>query len=837
MTAVGLAPAERLRAAGRFSWTVLGAIATSVLAFIVYLVGMGETTPFWDAGEFIATSWILGIPHPPGTPLYVLLGRVASIFPFGTVAERVNGLSALAAALAVYFTVLATARLLRPLRAEDARGELFAALGGAVAGLFLAFSNTFWINAIEAEVYALSSLVMAAALWATLVWRDSAEAGEPAGDGRSLLLVFYLLSLSIAIHLGTYLVLPGLILLVALERRHTILTARDLIVWCVAFPVGAAVAWKVTGGGRTGYVALVALIAALFAVTERRGFVRMLLILFALGVSVHLFLLIRSQLDPQINEAAPKTWNALWEVLTRKQYPPTNIIERRAPFWFQVDRMYLHYLREQFLLAPGGGILTRILPLALGVLGAISLFMRRPRDGAMMLAHFLIMSLLLIVYLNLSGTLNPETKRWEMGEVRERDYFFVPSFTIFAMWIGIGAATLLAELNRSSARRVVPLAAAAMLVIAVLPLHAGFEVHDRRGNFVARDYGYNILNFVEQGAIIFTNGDNDTFPLWYLQEVEGVRKDVRIVCLSLLNTGWYIKQLRDYPPKVPISWTDGEIDSLRVAMHPREGYVTVLADGSYELGTIKDVGVRHIIKENDFRRPIYFAVTVPDRVGFDRQLSFEGMVFRVHRDPVEQPIDFERAYANAFHNYLYRGVLRPDDTREREVRVDETGEYLIHNYVIHFAELAFELERLGRPEEALRLLTRCEAIAPDRGDFNLLRGAMLDDVGRSTDAESIFRSVLATDPNQLDAHYRLGVSLFRQERLPEARSELETAARLAEGQFFEPILWLARIDWDAGDPASARRRIGQWVIAHPGDELASKVMEQLSRNDDSGLPR
>jgi tetratricopeptide (TPR) repeat protein len=837
MTAVGLAPAEAKVAGRRLSWTVIGAIATSVLALIVYLIGMGETTPFWDAGEFIATSWILGIPHPPGTPLYVLLGRVASLFPFGTVAERVNGLSAVAGALAVFFTVLATSRLLRPLRTEDPRGELLAALGGVVAGLFLAFSNTFWINAIEAEVYALSSLVMAAALWATLVWRDAAEAGEPAGDGRSLLLVFYLLSLSIAIHLGTYLILPGLILLVALERRHTILTARDLLVWCVIFPVVALVAWKVTGGGRIAWLALAALVGGFLAFTERRGFVRMLLLLFVLGVSVHLFLLIRSQLDPQINEAAPKTWNALWEVLTRKQYPATNIFERRAPFWFQVDRMYLHYLREQFLLAPDGGVLARILPLALGVLGAISLFMRRPRDGGMMVAHFLVMSLLLIIYLNLSGTLNPETKRWEMGEVRERDYFFVPSFTIFAMWIGIGAATLLAELNRSSAKRVLPLAAAALVGIAVLPLAAGFEAHDRRGNFVARDYGYNILNFVEQGAIIFTNGDNDTFPLWYLQEVEGIRRDVRIVCLSLLNTGWYIKQLRDYPPKVPISWTDGEIDSLKVAMHPREGYVTVLADGSYEPGTIKDVGVRHIIKENNFRRPIYFAVTVPDRVGYDRQLSFEGMVFRVFRDPVEQPIDFERAYANAFHNYLYRGILRPDDTRERNVRIDETGEYLIHNYVIHFAELAFELERQGRPEEALRLLTRCEAIAPDRGDFNLLRGAMLDDVGRSSEAESIFRSALAVDPNLLDAHYRLGVALYRQDRLDEARAELETAARLAEGQFFEPVLWLARIDWDAGDPAAARRRIGQWLIAHPGDERASKVMEQLSRSDDSGLPQ
>jgi tetratricopeptide (TPR) repeat protein len=817
---------------------VPAAAVVSLFALGIYLLVMGDTTPFWDAGEFIATSWILGIPHPPGTPLYVLLGRVACLVPFGTVAERVNGLSAVSAALAVFFTVLATARLGRGLWAADRDGDVYSTVAGVVAGLFLAFSNTFWINAIEAEVYALSSMVMAIAVWATLRWRDAAERGESGGDGRALLLVFYLLSLSIGIHLGTYLVLPGIIVLVALERRHAILTPRDLFLWCVVGPA-AVLAWKL-GGGTGIWVFLGIVTAILLALTQRRAFVMALILLFALGVSVHLYLLIRSQHDPMINEAAPKTWDALWDVLARKQYPPANILERRGPFLFQIDRLYLHYLRQQFALAMEMGVLGRVLPLAIGILGGVVLLARRPRDGAMMLTHFGVMSLVLILYLNLSGTFNQATGRWEIGEVRERDYFFVPSFQIFAMWIGIGAMALLADSLRSARRRrpqLLAAGAAAAVLLSLMPLRASFATHDRRGDYVARDYGYNIINFLEPDAILFTNGDNDTFPLWYLQEVEGLRKDVRVVCLSLLNTGWYIKQLRDLEPKVPIAWTDAEIDSLKVAIHPRDGMVTVHADGTYEPGTIKDAGVRHIVQVNAYKRPVYFAVTVPDRVGFDRQLSFEGMAFRMHPEPPELTLDFDKAFANAFGNYMYRGVLLPDGTRDRRVRLDETGEYLIHNYVIHFAELAFELERRGRPEEALPLLTRCEAIAPGRVDVDILRGVLLEDLGRSAAAESVFRRVLTVEPQNLDAKYRLGVALLRQGRPEEARPELEAAIRLAGDQYLEPTLWLARLEWDAGDPAAARRLMGAWLAAHPGDARAARILEDMSRGQDVSLPR
>jgi tetratricopeptide (TPR) repeat protein len=213
------------------------------------------------------------------------------------------------------------------------------------------------------------------------------------------------------------------------------------------------------------------------------------------------------------------------------------------------------------------------------------------------------------------------------------------------------------------------------------------------------------------------------------------------------------------------------------------------------------------------------------------------MVFKVNATPPGRPLDFDKAYANAFQNYVYRGVLKPDDTRDPRVQIDETGEYLIHNYVVHFAELGYELQVRGRHEEALRLFTRCEAVAPGRPDIEVMRGALLSDLGRSVEAESLFRSALAKDPRSLDALYRLGVAQYRQGRLEEATEPLTAAIELAAGQYFEPTLWLARVEWDRGRPAEARQLVAAWIAAHPGDTQATDLLALLSAGDDSGLPR
>lgn len=173
------------------------------------------------------------------------------------------------------------------------------------------------------------------------------------------------------------------------------------------------------------------------------------------------------------------------------------------------------------------------LPLILGLLGMFFHFKRNKPDAWVVLCFFLLTGLAIVVYLNQSPY-----------QPRERDYAYAGSFYAFAIWIGLGVMAIYDFLSKKSATMSMAIGSTALcLVVPGIMAQQGWDDHDRSLRTLSHDCAVNYLQSCAPNAILFTNGDNDTFPLWYAQEVEGVRTDVRVVNLSLLQTDWYYKQM------------------------------------------------------------------------------------------------------------------------------------------------------------------------------------------------------------------------------------------------------------------------------------------------------
>ena len=737
----------------------------------VYATGVTPSIPFWDSGEFIATSHLLGIPHPPGTPLYVLIGRLFAMLPFGNVEWQVNFLSALASALAVFFTFLVGVRFMRIAQARKhertVSDEIIAWTVGAVAAFFVAFSNTFWESAIEAEVYSLSSMVQILAIYLSLRWWE--ELGNNGGDGR-LLLAWYLMCLCIGIHLGTFLVAPAVILLALVVNWRSLINLK-FIVWGLVF---------------------------LFV-----------------GISVHYYLMVRATLNPPINEGDPETWDKLMYLLQRKQYGSRPMFPRSTTWSFQLG-MFMNYFLDQYRTWPLTGAFASVIPMALGLYGAFMQFVREKKTFLMMLCLFGITSFGLIVYLNFTD-----------HEVRDRDYFFTSAFHFFAIWIGLGAGFVL-ELIRDALKeddhaKVSPAFAACcvgLVALSWLPAKTYFFSHDRRGFYVASDYAYNMLQPLAPKAFVFTNGDNDTFPLWCTQAVDGVRTDVRVVNLSLLNTDWYIKQLRDEEPKVPMTVDDATLNDIAT-----RGY---LFDDKGEPEAVNTWMVRNILRANKgaVEKPAYLAVTVPNHMGLDGRMKLEGLVYRVYDDSVGVRIDTTQVRKDLYEVFRYRGLFTKDGTYLDKPYKDENAYRLTQNYAAGHLQLGFRYRMDGRRREAVAELERILRMYPTFPAVRPALGMFYLEVGDTAKGLAFFEESRKVTPNDADLAYYHAIALGLSGHLDEAAKRFDDAIELApdDGQTYFAAYSLLS---DHGRIAQAADVLRRWLARHPDDTTARGMLDRL----------
>ncbi|MDO7874555.1 DUF2723 domain-containing protein [Hymenobacter sp. ASUV-10] len=646
------------------------------IAAATYLLTLEPTASFWDCGEFIACSYKLLVPHPPGAPTFLLLGRMMSLLSFGDVtkvAPLINALSGLSSAFTVLFLFWIITRLAGKLvlrghdlvaeHAEPTIGQRLQILGAGVVGaLSFAFSDSFWFNAVEGEVYAMSALCTAAVVWIMLKWEAHADEAD---SDKWLILIAYVLGLSIGVHLLNLLTLPALGFIYYYRRNQTPTLKGGLIVLAVSFAIVGIILVGIIPGlpslagsfevffiNTVGlpfnsglFIFLVLFGAAIwfgfrlsYRLNSRLLNTAMLSLVFVLiGYSSYLIVPIRSSFHPTINENNPEDVLSFVSYLKREQYgsrpllygpqfnaqpigqevgskryardpkagtykelPPTpeytyadedkmllprlysyepshiqeykkwvDIQEGVKPtmgqnlsflFRYQMGHMFWRYFMWNYVGRESdiqqAGVVTPVsnnknlpariaespsynnffaIPLILGLIGLWFQSKRDSRDAFVVGLLFLLTGLAIIIYLN-------QPPR----EPRERDYTFTGATFAFAIWIGLGVlgiADVLGKVVKSDGLR----AAVGVLLGLLAPgllVAQGWDDHDRSDRYNSVDSAKNLLNSCAPNAILFTNGDNDTFPLWYAQEVEGVRTDVRVAVLSYLNTDWYIQQMK-----------------------------------------------------------------------------------------------------------------------------------------------------------------------------------------------------------------------------------------------------------------------------------------------------
>jgi tetratricopeptide (TPR) repeat protein len=874
-----------------------------LIPFIVFFRTMAPTLSFWDCGEFIACANILGVPHPPGTPFFVIIGRFfIELGLFENIAVRTNFISVLSSALTAMVAYLVVIRVSQrlPFGGGDTPwlGQIGIRIGAFAGSMILAFSSTFWFNAVETEVYGMAMLLMVLIIYLAIRWADEKEVS---GSDKLLILIAYLLFLSIGIHLTGFLVVPALFLYVVIIDRAKLKDPMFWLTWAILFSIAVpAYFWlgmMIPWFEDNSYWIWVFLMFAGLTYTGMAAFTNIKMprfksanyhLAFALfaasivGYSTHVYIPVRAAQHPTINENDPSSLSRFESYLERKQYGQESMISRmfyrRAKLENQFGRHenmgYGGYFWDQYASShinkfspddvfDGFGTLPYFV-FGLGIFGlcagAYYAFKNsKLHPSTLLFMIFFISSVLMILYLNFSDGTRPDPNNpgdLIQLEVRERDYFFTPAFVVFAIIIGTGMSALMYLLgnglrySKDNSKKWIKylVFGAAGLVILLMPLNPAFahyRLHDRSKDYAPADYAYNILQSCKPNSIIFTNGDNDTFPLWYLQEVERVRNDVRIVNLSLLNTDWYILQLKHQMGiKVEleddqISWIPAGRRGPIIYYRPEKKYYDkvrkqwryMTAEQDARTGQIirvQDQMIEQIVISNLDKVPIYFSGSVPtsNRWSLSDRLIRKGIVLEVDPDTSKPRIDIAATDSLITKEYKYRGLNDLDAFK------DENNVGLTTTFPERFSELADSYIKAGDTTRAIEILWMCIEKLPyyHQTYIDLINiYTMRNDTAKADSVKTLgianLRAAADAWPMVILYHQFLGVLYFQANDLEHAHERYKIAYELQPNNAIAFRLY-RDLSYHMGNTKLAIDLMVDWTNRHPED---MEIRNQLNR--------
>ncbi len=659
---------------------------------------------WWNSGYYAACSYRLSIPDQGGSILYVLLGRIFTILFFLIPAiHAITLVSIVSTALASVFFFYGLNDILQTFKMKAT--ESIHAPVSFLAALALPFLYSVWVESLVSRVYTQGLLLTSVLfLCAVRVWFSENDHQKT----RYFLLALYVLGIDFGAH---RLNLPFVVILIFLLLTSLRKQVRHFQFWLSIFAVTAA------------------------------------------SLSLHLYLIVRGQLDPLPDIGNTHSWGQLFSWINmRMEGGPSNLLNlfhRRAPFWsYQVDHMYVRYFAWNFLGTKSAGTLfahsgISLAPFLLGCAGFVYCLVRNFKAWLLLFTAWIFFSIMLVFYFNVV---------FGFHNIREIDRLFLPSFFIFLLWVGIGLFFLFEAVSRlferNGSAKKAALISLSCLCLIILPLNlilSNWHECNKNKYHFPEDFAYNFLSSCEKNAVIFTNGDNDTFPLWYLQGVEGYRTDVTVANISLLNAPFYIHQLAEKGDSFPVdsaitaspgpapSRLEGPVLIALSAPKPSSGHSTAsdsikIPFNGHDFGgervlLVQDKVMISFLNQNHWKRPVYFASTVEsgNLLGLEDYLTDEGIVRRLvrERNKALKPGTME---ANLLQTYRFRYFDNPG------VWIDNTTVSLYDIFRHSFAELATYYANNNQKDRAKQIYRFMGKTLPE-WRFSDEQNAFLRDLG------------------------------------------------------------------------------------------------------------
>lgn len=646
-----------------------------LLSFIVYYITLSPTLSSQsDSGELVTAVTLPGIAHPPGYPLYTVLGYLFSLLPCGDQAFRINLMSAIFSSFTVVLVFLIGRKIFH---------NIYVAIGTA---LLFAFSRDFWGLSLSAEVFSLHMCFVSLILYILFLWLERLSQKEY--PRASVFLFGFVYGLSLSHHHTVLLLLPAILYLVISEKMY-----NKIEFWKSFFPV---------------------------------------MFFFALGLLPYLYLPYAAGHDPPLNWGNPSSLQGFVRMVTRAGYGTFSLGSISGCSW-----SFHTFLCEAFHYIKA--LIAQFSPVffLLGVFGMFIMVFYERR-----LFFFLMIILLLYGLCFIIIARFPYGK----GFMALLERFYLPSYLAFVFYIGKALDHILGWLNKIG--RSVCIAAFFMLVTVLAVVR--FPDVDRHSNYLARDYGRNLLRSLDQRAILFVMGDVPVSSLLYCQYVEKKRQDVTIIVEGLLSSRWYLDQLsRRYPDILPLK-------------------------NAYEKGG--EGLIRDIIECQNLRRPVYFNHPSPDGsnrfiYGTRKRLICYGLAYKVTtEDECVGYNDCEALQALLDYEYEYNGKY--------DKKFDYFSGELIAMYSLAYYYLAKDWMSLGEKERALRSLYEAEKRSCYNGQLLFMIGLQYMEMELWNEAIRSLVMCMKNEGEKPEIYMNLAVIYSRQGETERAKSALRRMKEL-----------------------------------------------------------